>query len=937
MTRQALAPTRAATEARPLPARLAATLLAAAITLAACGAQSGAELAAAGKAAMDKRDYASAVIQFKSALQEDPESATLRLQLGQALFEAGDPLSALVELQKAQELQAPDDQVIPSLARALLAVGDESRLLAQYGETRLVDPMAQADLLTSIAGAHLVRSDAQRSAEFVDAALRAMPSFSPAIVLQARLKAASGDFDGALMLLDGVLLKEPENERAGILKGEVQWLSKRDRDAALATFRSVLEKSPKSVAAHISATTILNEQNKPEPARAQFVELKKVAPTHPDTLFIEAQFAFVDRDYKKSREITDRLLKGVPNSARVLELAGAADFRLGRFNGAETFLGRSIKIAPDRLLARQLLAQTYLQLNQPAKAIEALNPVIQSKTPDGASLALAGEAFIRLGDNKRADAAFAAAAKVAPDDVRVRTSVALAEMARGSSSGAIAKLEAVAAEDKGTRADIALVSARLRANDMAGALKAIDNIEKKVPDKALAYHLRGRVQLLKREIPAAAKSFETALSKEPGFFPAVASLAAIDLDAGKPDNARQRFENHLQANPSSYQAHLSLAELSQRTDDKPEVLLKHLRNAVKASAGDVQPHEMLVNQLLALGDTAAALTAARDAAAALPGNPTIQDTLGRAQLAANDAASAVATLKQLTAQHSTNPGYQVRLAEALMATKDIEGARRALEAALKVQPDFQPARRGLVTLAMRQDKPQDALALVREMQKADPKNVDAFLLEGDIENSRRNWAGAISAYRTALSKSRTTDIAMRLHMALRSGGREAEADKLAAEWTRTNPKDGSFRYYQGDLALARGELAAAEEHYRAVLTAQPRNALAMNNIAYLLLRQGKPGALALAQRSNELLPGRPQLMDTMALALASEKKLPEAIEMQRAAIARAPADPSLKLTLARLLIQSGNKANARAELEELAKLGDRFRDQAEVGKLLRSL
>jgi predicted Zn-dependent protease len=78
-------------------------------------------------------------------------------------------------------------------------------------------------------------------------------------------------------------------------------------------------------------------------------------------------------------------------------------------------------------------------------------------------------------------------------------------------------------------------------------------------------------------------------------------------------------------------------------------------------------------------------------------------------------------------------------------------------------------------------------------------------------------------------------------------------------------------------------------------------------------------------------------MDTMALALASEKKLPEAIEMQRAALSRAPSDPTLKLTLARLLIQSGNKASARAELEELVKLGERFRDQAEVGKLLKSL
>lgn len=514
---------------RLLRAGLQAGVLATAVLLAACGGKSADDLAAAGKDAMAQRDYGAAIIQFKSALQKEPDSGELRLQLGLALLEAGDPVSALVELQKAQELQARDEQVIPPLARALVAVGDDAKLLAQYGETRLADPQAQADLLTSLAAAHLARSDVQRGTELTANALSLAPGYAPATVLQARLKAADGDFDAALALLDGVLAREADNERAGVFKGEVLWFGKRDRDAALAAFKRVLDKNPKSVAAHTSTVTILNEQNQRDAARTQFAEMKKVAPNHPDTLFFEAQFAFVDQDYKKSREITDRLLKGVPNNARVLELAGAADFRQGRFTEAEAFLGRAIRNAPGRLLSRQLLAQTYLRLNQPGKAVEALRPIIEGKTPDGTSLALAGEAYMRLGDGKRADEAFAAAAKAAPDDTRVRTSIALAEVARGS-SGAIAKLEAVAAEDKGTRADIALVSARLRANDLPGALKAIDNIEKKQPDRPLPYHLRGRVQLLQRDIPAAAKSFEAALAKDANYFPAIASLAAIDLD-----------------------------------------------------------------------------------------------------------------------------------------------------------------------------------------------------------------------------------------------------------------------------------------------------------------------------------------------------------------------------------------------------------------------
>jgi putative PEP-CTERM system TPR-repeat lipoprotein len=306
-------------------------------------------------------------------------------------------------------------------------------------------------------------------------------------------------------------------------------------------------------------------------------------------------------------------------------------------------------------------------------------------------------------------------------------------------------------------------------------------------------------------------------------------------------------------------------------------------------------------------------------------------------LAAKDASSAVATFKQLTAQHDTNPVYQVRLAEALLETQDYAAARRALEDALKLRPGFGPARRALMTVAMRQNKPQEAIALAREIQKAEPKDPGGFLLEGDVEIARRNHDLAAVAYRKALDLGKVTDIVVRLHMALLNAGRQAEADKVAADWNRANPKDPVFRFYEGDLALQRGDFAAAEGHYRAVVAAQPRNAIAMNNVAYLLVRQGKPGALELARKANELLPGRPQMMDTLALALAADKKLPQAIEVQKSAISRAPNDPGLKLTLARLFIQSGDKAYARAELEDLAKLGSRFRDQAEVAKLLATL
>ena len=202
----------------------------------------------------------------------------------------------------------------------------------------------------------------------------------------------------------------------------------------------------------------------------------------------------------------------------------------------------------------------------------------------------------------------------------------------------------------------------------------------------MAANLRGRVLLLKRDIPGATKAFEVALSKDPNYFPAVASMAAIDLSAGKPDAAKKRFDDLIKAQPTSYQAHLALAELAARTGAVPDDVVKHMRAAVKANAGEATPHLVLIGQLVAT-DPKAGLTAAQEAMAALPNNLTIMGALGRAQIAAGDGEVAVATFKKLAALQPTQALHQVSLAEALVGIKDLEAAKRALRSALELKPD----------------------------------------------------------------------------------------------------------------------------------------------------------------------------------------------------------------------------------------------------------
>jgi predicted Zn-dependent protease len=99
--------------------------------------------------------------------------------------------------------------------------------------------------------------------------------------------------------------------------------------------------------------------------------------------------------------------------------------------------------------------------------------------------------------------------------------------------------------------------------------------------------------------------------------------------------------------------------------------------------------------------------------------------------------------------------------------------------------------------------------------------------------------------------------------------------------------------------------------------------------------QGKPSAVALAERAVKLAPNQGALLDTLALAHARAGALPRALEIQKQVVAMSPDRPTFRLSLARLQVQAGDRNAARENLNRLIKLGEAFEGHAEVTQLLR--
>ena len=905
--------------------------------LQACGARTDAELIQSAKDYLAARNPRAASVQLKTLLQRNPDAGEARYLLGRLLLDGGRPADAEVELLKAADAHYDADLVVPALARAMVMRGAAAEVVAKFATMRLANAYAQAALEYELAQAYAQTGHPAEARSAVDAALANDPSSAPARLLKARLLASTRDFDAALALLDGIDAQAPGAADAWMLKGEILLHGRNDRDGALAAFRQAVALRDDLAPAQQAIVGLLVAKGELPAAVEHVRALAQRQPQARQTLLLQAQLAVLQKDYASARERVAPLLQAAPENALLLQLAGTAALGAGDLPAADELLAHALKVDPALVLARQFHAQVLLRTGQPERALEVLAPLLERKDPPAQAEALAGEAYLQQGDAARAERSFALAAKLQPGDAGVQTALALSRIGQGRVDEGVDALQSVAAQDRGAAADLALVATYWSRHDFARAAGAIEALEHKQPGRPLAPTLRGRLDALQGRTAEARRAFDAALALDPGYLPALSSLAALDLAAGDPQAARAHFDRLLAREPGKVGARLALAAVLARSAAPPGTIAAELQAAVRSAPADPQPRLQLVRHHLRVGDAAAALAAAQDAAAALPSNHEVLLALGQSQLAAAQYQQALTSFGRLAAMQPSNPAPLLGSADAYLGSKDYARAEQSLRHALELAPDLYAAQRALAGLLADDRRVDEAIAIARTVQTQRPRQAAGHVLEGDLEAGRRRWDAAVAAYRAGLQKEGALEAAAKLHRSLREAGRRADADAFAAEWTRAHPDDAGFRFYLGDAALAAADWAAAERHYRSVLAIRADNALAYNNLAWLLHKQSKPGALDYARKANLLQPGDPALRDTLAMCLAAEGRLDEALSMQKETVAGRPGDPALRLDLARLYLQAGRKAEARAELETLGKLGKRFGEHAEVTRLLASV
>jgi Flp pilus assembly protein TadD len=473
--------------------------------------------------------------------------------------------------------------------------------------------------------------------------------------------------------------------------------------------------------------------------------------------------------------------------------------------------------------ALSLLGALYLQVKRPQDALAVLKPLADQENAEPAVLYNAGRAALALGQREAWLAYLQRAARLAPGSPASRD-LGFVFMSEGRVVEAYGLLRRWAVNTPGdTEARVAAASLAVQLERPLEAEELLLNLPQGDPGIRL---LRGRIQMQKGDGAGALALLEPLLAKHP---------EGMELEV-----RRSLAEAYLLANRPA--------------------------DAVKVLTGKAGDHPALVLLLgraqHRAGNAAGALATLKPLADKLPADPSavgdprpaagIAVEYGALLVEGGHAAEAVAPLEKATRLYPVSREAWQTLAKAYDAAGRMDEAAKARGQAEQIAL---AAAHPEAPHAAAAPAPQPA-APAAAPPPASP-SISADLEEAVRLASQNQLDPALIQTRKVLARAPNSQPArfLELRLLLRLN-RADEALRITEELLRKRPDDPDLVYQRGAIQMARKNLVAAEKDMRRALELNPQQTGAMNDLAVLLINQGrKAEAQTLLQKVLELNPG----------------------------------------------------------------------------------
>lgn len=584
--------------------------------------------------------------------------------------------------------------------------------------------------------------------------------------------------------------------------------------------------------------------------------------------------------------------------------AGLAELyaRTGRIRDAVLEAQDILKRDGSNLEARRLLGQIYLrslgdmqtgsQSQEVLKlAIDQYEQIVKLDPSSVEDHLLLGRLYRLNNELLKAESEFKAAVKIQPDSEEAVTTLAYLYNEEGDSTRALDVLNTVPENAR----------------------------------TAKLYSALGYTYEQQKEYQQAVDAYRKSTELDHDNLDAVRGLAQNLMNDGQTDAALEQYKAIVDADPSDAQTYMRIAEIDRRNgkfDQAMDALKK--ANAVVPDSIEVQYNIAVIDEAQGKYDEAIQiLNGLLQKSDSPDGDYSKEDVnnravflerLGTVYREANRPQLAVDTFRKMLELGDDNAvrGYQ-QIIETYRDNKQWQQATAVAEEAAKKYPD----NRGLVMVAASQQadmgSPGPALERVKSLLKGTPDDRDVYVALAQMYSRVKDWPQA-----------------------------EANINKAIELSTKTDDKDDAW-FIAGSIYERQKKYDKAEEAFHKVLADDPKNAMTLNYLGYMLADRGTrlDEALGYIRRAVALDPQNGAYLDSLGWVYFKMGNYDLAEENLRRASERMGDDPTIHDHLGQLYQATGQLKLAATHyersLEEWNKTIPAEVDQDDVAKVQKEL
>ncbi len=886
---------------------------------------------------LDAKDPKSAEIELKNALQQDGRNMQARLLLGETYVLMHRGQAAEVEASHAEQFGAKPEETMLLRARSYVLQRQYSRVLKDLPEQLTGSPEHVADL-------NEVRGDAQAALGLLneadrsyDAVLATRPNALGSLFGKARIAAMHGNFDGAIALVDRGLAADAKSTAGLLLKGDILF-AKKDDAGAMKIYVSAVDQSPTNEEARVALGGALIRAGQLDAADEQIKAIFARSPNSIQGNYLKAVAGFARHDLRNAYDAVQKVTSALPDFAPAVLLTSAIEYETKSYLQAEANAQRYVAAFPGSVAARKLLAAIYLKEDKPSEAFATLEPILgQKDLRDSQIFALAGAALARSSKPQQALEYIAKANELSPNDHSLKAALGVSSLASGDEQRGIDTFESLVSVDtSNVDADSILVISYMGRKEFKKAIDTAQALIKSQPKNAAFYNLLGGAYGASGDLVKARQTFEKAVELAPNSAPAAINLARMDLVDKKGDAARERLTSVLKRAPKNLDLLNTLADIEYEQANY-EAAGKWLEAAYKENPDAMRAGLRLVRFQLQNREAQKALSLARGLEPKYPNNVELLLLLAQAQAESGDRNGAVSTYGRVAGIRPAMILVYLQIARLEAADGHTSAARAAIQKALVASPDSVEALMMLAELDTGLGRLDDAKKVVARLEMTPATVPQARIVAGNIAMHQRKWDVAVKAFGDALAAQKSPYVVKRLHAALSRAGKKREADDLASDWIARNTADMETRLYLAGVLQLGGDAAKARDLYRQVLEIDPKNILALNELALLLQAVNDPQAVGFAERAYVLQPNSSAVGDTLGWLLVESGDLARGQQILERAVKAAPWNNEARYHYALALIKGGDKTAARSNLKQAIDSPEEFAQRADAQRLLQSL